>query len=125
MKLWRNVMTGCKYLVVRRDGTIPVFPTFVMGARDPWAPAALRAYADAAEAGGAEADYVASVREEAGKFEAYRAEHGSGDPEAGPHRVDDPSVVQVMRDCLGGRVFIAAAHDADQVKREIEKEKQL
>lgn len=124
MKLWRNVMTGCKYLVVRRDGTIPIFPTFVIGARDPWAPAALRAYADAAEAGGAEADYVASVREEAGKFEAYRAEHGSGDPEAGPHRLDDPSVVQVMRDGLGGKLFTTACWDADQLKREIEKEKQ-
>lgn len=124
MKLWRNVMTGCKFLVVRRDGTIPVWPLFVMGARDPWAPAALRAYADAAEAGGAEADYVASVREEAGKFEAYRVQHGSGDPEAGPHRVDDPSVVQVMRDAIGGKIFIASAWDADQLKREIEKEKQ-
>ena len=123
MKLWRNVMAGCKYLVVRRDGTIPSFPTFVMGARDPWAPAAMRAYADAAEVDGADADYVDSIREEAAKFEQYREEHGQGDPEAAPHREDDPSVVQVMRDCAGGRVFIAAAWDADQARREEERDK--
>lgn len=123
MKLWRNVMAGCKFLVVRRDGTIPAWPHFVMGARDPWAPAALRAYADAAEEGGADADYVDSLREEAAKFELYREEHGSGDPEAAPHREDDPSVVQVMRDCLGGRIFIAAAWDADQARREAERDK--
>lgn len=122
MKLWRNVMDGCKFLVVRRDGTIPEWPHFVMGARDPWAPAAMRAYADAAEAGGADQDYVQSIRDEAGHFETYLAEHGQGDPEAAPHRADDPSIVQVMRDCLGGRVFISAAWDKDQVEREHRKE---
>jgi hypothetical protein len=122
MKLWRNVMDGCKFLVVRRDGTIPEWPHFVMGARDPWAPAAMRAYADAAEADGAEAEYVKSLREEAERFEEYRQKHGAGDPEAAPHRKDDPSVVQVMRDSLGGRIFIAAAWDKDQYEREMAKE---
>jgi len=124
MKLWRNVMEGCKFLVVRRDGTVPEWPHFVMGARDPWAPAAMRAYADAAERDNAEPEYVQSLREEADRFEEYRQKHGAGDPEAAPHRVDDPAIVQVMRDCAGGRVFIAAAWDAEQVKREAEKETQ-
>lgn len=124
MKLWRKVMDGCKYLVIRRDGTVPAWPHFVMSARDPYAPAALRAYADQAEALGSEGEYVASIRELAGEFEAYRDEHGSGDPEAGPHRTDDPGIVGVMRDGLGGRVFITAAWDADQLARETEKAKE-
>lgn len=41
------------------------------------------------------------------------------DHEFGP---DDPSIVQVMRDCQGGRIFIAAAWDADQLKREQQKD---
>lgn len=34
-----------KYLVKRRDGTVPEWPSFVLGAKDPMAPAALLAYA--------------------------------------------------------------------------------
>jgi len=123
MKLWRNVMDGCKFLVVRRDGTLPEWPHFVMGARDPWAPAAMMAYADAAAQDGADPEYVESIRAEAMRFEEYRRKNGAGDPEAAPHRVDDPSIVQIMRDSLGGRIFIAAAWDKDQYEREMEKQK--
>ena len=38
-----------KYLVVRRDGSIPKWPAFVLGARDPCALFALRAYARKAQ----------------------------------------------------------------------------
>ena len=38
-----------KYLVKRRDGTVPAWPHFVLAASDPAAPAALRAYAAAGE----------------------------------------------------------------------------
>ena len=38
-----------KYLVKRRDGTVVEWPSFVLGARDPHAAAALRAYADSVE----------------------------------------------------------------------------
>lgn len=126
MKLWRKVdgMDGCKFLVVRRDGSIPKWPHFVMGARDPWAPAALRAYADAAEDGQADPDYVTSLRELANEFEIYRLQNGPGDPDAPPHRPDDPAVVQVMRDCAGGRIFITAAWDEAQVDREADKAKE-
>jgi hypothetical protein len=75
-----------KFLVVRRDGT-------------------LRAYAQAAEILGWDPDYVQSVRELADDFFHYLREHGAGDPPAGPHREDDPWVVEAMRH-PGCRVFI-------------------
>lgn len=105
MKLWRHTanLSEGKYLVVRRDGTVPHWPHFVLGAMDPCAPAVLRAYADEAERRGLERDYVQSIRDEAQNFEAYRrvAEYARGakrgDPDAGPHRQDNPTVLAMMR----------------------------
>ncbi len=99
MKIWaktKEFFEG-KFLVVRRDGTVPHWPHFVLGARDPAAPFALRAYANAAQGLGFDPEYVASLRELASDFEKYRGEHGDGDPEAPPHRQDSPSVVAAMR----------------------------
>jgi hypothetical protein len=97
--LWRDnpETPEGKYLVKRRDGSVPAWPSFVLGARDPAAPAALRAYADAAAAGQMPAGFVAAVRRLANEFEDYRREHGRGDPERGKHRIDDPTIVQEMR----------------------------
>lgn len=86
-----------KYLVQRRDGTVPEWPNFVLGAKDPAAPAALRAYASAAEDAGLDPGYCRDVRNLAHAFENYRARHGSGDPDRGRHRPDDPSTVEKMR----------------------------
>ena len=87
-KLWD------KYLVVRRDGTVPDFPYLVIGARDPAAPAALRAYADEVEQRGiGDPEWWEDIRGQAADFERYRAENGDGDPEAPPHRPDDPETV--------------------------------
>lgn len=99
MKIWAKTeeFSEGKYLVVRRDGTVPHWKHFVIGARDPAAPEALKAYADIAERMGYEKEYVASVRELADDFLRYREQHGLGDPEAPPHRIDDPNVLQVMR----------------------------
>lgn len=99
MKIWAKTeqFSEGKFLVVRRDGSVPHWKHFVIGARDAAAPGALRAYADIAERMGYEADFVASVRELADDFEAYRAQHGNGDPEAAPHRVDNEAVLQAMR----------------------------
>lgn len=87
MKLWD------KFLVLRRDGTVPDWPYFVLGARDPAAPAALRAYADAAEEQGMDPMYIADLRYQAADFERYRIAHGNGDLDAPPHRPDDLQVV--------------------------------
>lgn len=99
MKIWAKTKEfgEGKFLVVRRDGSSPAWPHFVMGARDPAVPAALRAYADEAARLGFEAEYVASIRDLAGDFEMYRGHQGSGDPEAPPHRRDNPAVLEAMR----------------------------
>lgn len=99
MKIWAKTKTHSegKFLVVRRDGTVPHWPHFVLGARDPVAPAALLAYADGAEKMGYDPEYVGSIRELAADFKAYREKHGEGDPPAAPHRKDDKFVILAMR----------------------------
>lgn len=97
--LWRKSEPGAsegKYLVQRRDGTVPEWSWFVIGARDPAAVAALDAYADKAEELGFDPQYVADVREMAADFEREREETGCGDPDAPPHRTDDATVVALM-----------------------------
>ena len=97
--LWRygDKAPEGKYLVTRRDGSVPEWPNMVFGAKDPAAPAALRAYADEAERRGFDPVYVADVRLLAAQFESYCAEHGKGDPDAPPHRKDDPATVAKMQ----------------------------
>lgn len=104
--IWRKIpgFVGCKYLVVRRDGTIPRWPWFVLGADDPSAPAALRAYADACEvesvkrvAPGLPAidpAYIESVRGLA--VEWANRPPAQADPDAPPHRVDNAYIVDMM-----------------------------
>lgn len=104
--LWKNdpKIKGGKYLVTRRDGTNPAWPHFVLGARDPAAPAALRAYADAAEKSPTytfDPKYIAEIRAMADEFEDYLKTHGEGDPSAPRHRVDDPATVAKMLTCKG------------------------
>lgn len=104
MKIWAKTkeFSEGKFLVVRRDGTIPTWPHFVLGARDPAVPFALRAYADEAARLGMDPEYCNSVRELADDFDAYRTDAGNGDPDSGPHRVDNPFVLDLMRN--GGRI---------------------
>lgn len=97
--LWRKINSDAreqKYLVQRRDGTVPAWPWFVLGARDLAAPTALRAYADAAEGLKFDPQYVADVRALANDFEEYLAQNGMGNPDASPHRTDDPAIVALM-----------------------------
>lgn len=91
MKLWN------KFLVVRRDGSVPSWPYMVLGGRDPAAPAALRAYAAAARECGMDPEYADDVEGLAADFEAYREAHGNGDPDAPPHRIDDPDIISRLR----------------------------
>jgi hypothetical protein len=101
--LWRDdpATPEGKYLVKRRDGTVPEWPSFTLGARDPCAPAALRAYAEEAfklfDRG-----YAVSVKKLADEFERYREEHGAGDPDRGKHRLDDPHTVAEMKASSNG-----------------------
>ncbi len=107
MKIWAKTqgeVSEGKFLVVRRDGTIPPWPHFVLGARDPAAPAALHAYADECDRLRAlgdpkftDSEFAQSVHELARDFVGYRISYGSGDPEAAPHRKDDPAVILAMR----------------------------
>ena len=86
-----------KYLVMRRDGSIPEWPHFVLGGADEAAEYGLRAYADKAERLGYSAGYVAGVRRWADVFARYRKMHKPGDPDRGPHRKDDPEIVAKMK----------------------------
>lgn len=100
MKIWaktKEFYEG-KFLVVRRDGSIPHWPHFVLGARDPAATAGLLAYAEKARELGYDPAYCDSVVELATKdFPEYLAQEGAGDPEAAPHRRDVPEVLAAMR----------------------------
>jgi hypothetical protein len=114
VKIWlktKEFFEG-KFLVVRRDGSIPHWPHFVLGARDPSAPIALRAYAEHARLSGCDEEYVTSIIELADDFETYRKREGNGDPPAGPHRKDDPDVVDVMRGDDGSITVWHETHNA-------------
>jgi hypothetical protein len=97
--LWRNnpETPEGKYLVKRRDGTVPRAPYMVFLAADPAAPSGLRGYADKAESLGFDPEYVRDVRAMAVEWEDWFAENGPGDPDAPRHRVDDPATVAEMR----------------------------
>jgi hypothetical protein len=99
MKVWAKTeeFSEGKFLVVRRDGTTPAWPHFVMGARDPAVPFALHAYATEAKRLGLDPGYCDSVRELAFDFDAYRKGAGEGDPDAPPHRTDLPMAIAMMR----------------------------
>jgi hypothetical protein len=102
-RLWRNTdgTREGKYLVTRRDGTIPQWPYFVLGAADPAAPAALQSYALACERNGMDEAYVADLYQLAIDFDRWRREHGDGDPDAPRHREDDPETIAKMRTAQG------------------------
>lgn len=116
MKIWAKTKTHSegKFLVVRRDGSVPHWPHFVLGARDEAAPRALLTYADVAEQLGYDKEYCNSIRELADDFMNYRAEHGAGDPPAAPHRKDDKFVIMAMR---GEETLINVKPDKGNMKK--------
>lgn len=87
-----------KYLVLRRDGTVPGWPSFVLGGADPHASIALLAYANSC-ATDKEIDpgFVAAVRRWSSEFDLYRLQNGPGDPGMGQHRKDEAWVIQMMK----------------------------
>ncbi len=128
MKIWIKTETHSegKFLVVRRDGTTPDWPHFVLGARDPAVPSALESYSYMAQAMNFDPAYVASIRELAQDFRRYEKDHGKGDPDAPPHRTDDPVVLAMMRRELSVRRLLAALRviadgrgDAQMIARQV------
>lgn len=96
--LWRNdpKTPEGKYLVQRRDGSVPDWPWFVLGARDPAALPALEAYADAAERAGLDSVYVADIRRMRDEWLVFQMERGISNPDAPPERQDDLATVAKM-----------------------------
>ena len=86
-----------KYLVQRRDGTIPEWPWFVLGARDPAAHAALFAYAEEARRLEMDPDYVNDIRQMAIEWREDILDREPGDPDAPPHLKDDPDIINKMK----------------------------
>lgn len=91
MRLWK------KFLVVRRDGTIPEWPYIVLGARDPAVPFAIHTLATKSREMGMDPEYCDDLERFAADCELYRIEHGEGDPDVGPHRVDLPVIVEALK----------------------------
>ena len=85
-----------KFLVQRRDGSIPEWPYLVMGAADPIAPLAIRAYAEAARHSGMDSEYCEGLERLAVRFESWRQENWEGDPDAPAHRKDNPGIVAMI-----------------------------
>jgi hypothetical protein len=99
VRLWKNnpETPEGKYLVQRRDGTIPQWPSLVLGGADPAAVPALLAYADEAEQLGYDPAYVSDIRSLAEEFMHWQNTTGVGDADAPRHRKDDPAVIALMR----------------------------
>jgi len=94
--LWRDkpeTVEG-KYLVIRRDGTIPQWPNFTLGADDPCAAAALRGYAAEAWRIGLDPAYCKAMDRLA---EEWARRPHPGDPDRGRHREDLPAIIAMMR----------------------------
>lgn len=93
-----------KFLVLRRDGTVPDWTWFVLGAADKNAPAALKAYSWEVRAPMCGEDnhryaddvYKLSLAFEKERFMREEAGKKKGDPEAPPHRKDDRFVLALM-----------------------------
>lgn len=86
-----------KYLVLRRDGTVPHWPWFVLGARDKAVPMTLRFYAIMAFLFRMDWKYVKGVWRMAGEFKRIRKTLGTGDPDGRPHREDNYLVVALLK----------------------------
>ena len=105
--LFRNdpSMREGKYpVLLRRDGTVPEWEWFVLGERDPAAPAAIEAYAAEAERLGFDPKYVTDLRNMASSWiaaqmleahdrEQRKRQDKPADPDGARHRKDDPDVL--------------------------------
>lgn len=90
-----------KYLVKRRDGTVPQWPHFTLAAADPAAPVALLAYAAECQKNGLDPAYVSDLICLADEFERWRLNNSTGDPDAPRHRKDDQATIEEMKKGFG------------------------
>lgn len=100
-RLWRNrpeTPEGKYPILLRRDGTPVEKPFFSILAGDKAGAAALRAYADKAQELGYDPEMVADVRGLADQYERYT--QGHSDPDAPPHRKDNPIVILWAQDII-------------------------
>lgn len=106
--IWKNnpeTAEGKYPIVLRRDGSVLTKPYFVLVLGDPGAPAALEAYAAAHGALGSDPQFVADVRglalEAIGWANLCAREAANpdlkADPDAPPHRQDDPDIISWAR----------------------------
>lgn len=84
-----------KFLVFRRDGSVPEWPYLVLGGRDPDVSETVRFLSYIAGLRGRDPVYVDGLRELADRMDLYRAEHGDGDPDAPAHREDDLGLLEM------------------------------
>jgi hypothetical protein len=137
MKIWAKtdgeVREG-KYLVVRRDGTVPKWPHFVIGGDDYAGPAGLRAYAEEARRLGYDPAYCDSIMELADDFAARAVESAAtaaqlgtkgADPDAPPHRIDNPTVIEWMRGNGDPATTLRALVDAVEGRESTDADDQL
>jgi hypothetical protein len=82
-----------KFLVLRRDGTVPAWPYFVLGGKDESSHAALMGYAQYEIRQGRYQSGI-EVMELAGQFLSYSLVHRE---EPDVKRVDDPAVIAIFR----------------------------
>jgi len=78
--LWRFLQGASKYLVIRRDGTVPQWPYLLLGARDPAGADTLRYYARRCRELGTGEQYALDIERLALEFERYREDAGPSRP---------------------------------------------
>jgi hypothetical protein len=147
--LFRNDPTtreGKYPVLLRRDGTVPEWEWFVLGARDPAAIAAIRRYAEKADQIGLDPVYVRDLREMADLWESAQYEEKErrsrveaatsageaafhegwfpekpADPDGPRHRADDPRALTFPSTLAEytARVRSEALHDALAACREV------
>src|SRR5713101_3620180 len=105
MKVWAktdgDVREG-KYLVVRRDGTIPRWPHFVIGGDDYAGPAGLRGYATEAGRLGYDPEYCDSIMELADDFTRRAVDAASLASQLGTKGAEPPGDVARAFDTTAG-----------------------
>lgn len=106
--IWKNnpeTPEGKYPIVLRRDGTVLTKPYFVLVLGDPGAGDALRAYADKHQRVGSDPQFVTEVYDIAREADRFAEEFArpetptelKADPDAPPHRKDDPVLIAWAR----------------------------